>query len=207
MDYARGNFSIVQDPTARQSPPLVGQATFPAGFSGGSEPINLYVPIPEAKTLYVSWWMKLSPGFEGHPRSGVNKIFHIWIGGANRVTLSAQGAGTSALQPQVRLQRVAVPGGAVNLLPNAAPGATVVRGRWQHWELVLVANGDGNADGSVELWLDGVKVSDYCDQRFIAGTQDARWQSLNWAPTWGGTGASVRRPMYMWIDHIYISGL
>ena len=205
-DYRAANLSLVADTTAPQSRPTVGQVLYPRGFAGGSEPVNLYVPLGDVKTLYVAFWFKMSPGFYGHPNSSVNKIFHIWIGGANRVYLAAMGSGnTIAFQPQVRLQRVPAQRD-YNLGPNLVPSASMVRDRWYKWEVVLRTNTPGAANGSVEFWLDGVKVATHLGVEFVAAGESNTWTSLNWAPTWGGAGASVPHDQWMRMSEIYISG-
>ena len=205
-DYRATNFSLVPDATAPQVQPTVGQVLYPAGFGGGTEPVNLYVPLGNRATLYLSFWLKISPNFYGHPNSSVNKIFHIWIGGVNRVYLAAMGAGTTAsFQPQVRLQQVPAQGN-YNLGPNLVPSTAMVRDRWYKWEVVLRTNTPGVADGSVEFWLNGVKVASYPAVQFVAAGQGNTWESINWAPTWGGTGGVVPADQWMRMNEIYLSG-
>ncbi|HEX2781672.1 MAG TPA: Ig-like domain-containing protein, partial [Gemmatimonadaceae bacterium] len=206
-DDKRVNFSLVPDSTSPQPQPTVGQVLYPAGFAGGTEPVNLYTQLGGRSTLYLAFWFKMSPNFYGHPNSSVNKLFHIWIGGLNRVTLAVMGSGTTpSFQPQVRLQQVPAPGGVLNLLPNVVPGAQVVRNRWYKMELVLRANTPGASDGSVEFWLDGVKIGNYPNSAFVTAGQTNTWDTINWAPTWGGTGGVVPADMWMRMSRIYLSG-
>ncbi|HEX2780582.1 MAG TPA: Ig-like domain-containing protein [Gemmatimonadaceae bacterium] len=206
-DYYATNLSFVADPTAPQSQPTVGQVRYPAGFAGGTEPVNLYTQLGGRHTLYLAFWFKMSPNFYGHPNSSVNKLFHIWIGGSNRVTLAVMGSGTTpSFQPQVRLQQIPVSGGAINLPPNVVSSAQVVRDRWYKWELVLRANTPGVSDGSVEFWLDGAKIASYPNMQFVGAGQGNTWDTINWAPTWGGTGGVVPADQWMRMSEIYLSG-
>jgi trimeric autotransporter adhesin len=204
--FPSSNLSIVSDPSAPKSPTSVGRVRYSATFTGGYEPINAYrTLVPAAETLYVSFWVKFSGNWVGHP-SGVNKIFHIFIGGLNRVYLSAQGTGTTGnLQPQVRLQQVNYGGGFVNLTPNLAPTTTLVRDQWHRWDVLLIANTGGNLDGRAEWWIDNVKVGQHSGISYVNETQGHNWVSVNLAPTWGGTGSTPGVEQYIFIDNVYIS--
>lgn len=197
--------SIVNDAAAVQSAPFAGQILYPKGFSGGYEPVVTSKMLPSGKTtLYVSFWLKYSPNFVGHPSSGVNKVFHIWIAGSNRVYLSAQGYNSGSLVPQVRLQNVAGGTHYKNLLPNINSSARIVRGQWQHWELLLVTNTGSNADGVAEWWIDGVKAGSYSDIEYVSSDQAHDWDKVQLAPTWGGMGDTVPADQTLRIDHVHI---
>lgn len=199
-------FSIVEDSDAPFSPPGVGRALYPRGFRGGKEPIVLTRRWSERpRAIYVSFWFKMSPNFHGHPKSGVNKILHIWIAGKNRVYLSAQGSGSGALRPQVRLQQVVAPEKFLNLKPDLVPSSRIERGRWHRWELLLRANTGAGTDGSAEWWLDGRKVGSHDGIAYVARDEEHGWQSLQWAPTWGGMGFEVAVEQSMYMDHLYVS--
>lgn len=204
------NLSIISDIFGPKSGPGAGKVVYPAGFVGGNEPINdfkLLDVVTPSETLYVSFWIKFSPNFNGHPGSGVNKIFHIFIAGVNRVFLDADGRGTtSSFEPRINLQQINSDGGFRNLTPNLVPTARMNRDQWYRWEFVLVTNTAGNADGSAEWWLDGVKVGQYNNIGYVRADQAHTWRSLNWAPTWGGSGSTVSAEQSMMVDHIYISG-
>lgn len=214
---SNGNFSIASVATAPRSPSNVGQMRFPGGLIGGNEPANLGKTLPgTSRTLYVSMWLELSPNWVANS-SGVSKTLHIFINGINRVYTSSQG--TTTLVPQVRLQQLAsnfnamAQGGEgsgqyVNLTPNVAgqTGAQVYRGRWHKWELVLYGGSAGGADGTVDWWIDGVKVGHYTGIPFVAAGGSNTWESVIWSPTWGGMGGAVPADQFQWIDHMYISG-
>lgn len=212
------NFSIVSDATAPKSPSSVGQMRYPVGLVGGYEPAVLGKTLPgTSTTLYASMWIKLSSNWVSNP-SGVNKINHIFINGVNRIYTSAQDA-TGGLQPQMRLQQLAgyydanVQGGqgsgnSVNLVPNIAgqTGVKVIRGQWHRWEFVLYGGSAGGADGTVEWWIDGVKVGRYTGIPFVANGGTNTWDWFQWNPTWGGLGGTISAAQYQWMDHLYISG-
>jgi hypothetical protein len=202
-------YKIVADATAPKSPSNVGEVKFPAGFGSGNAPAVLEkVWSGTQKTLYVSFWVKLSSNWDGND-SGVNKIFHFWIGGSNRLVLNARGVGIGRLLTEVELQGIKAGGnydaGTTALFTaNLGPSGELVRNQWVHWEAVFIGNSSGIANGSVDWWINGTKVGHYGGLQFVSGA--GYWEEMEWSPTYGGFGAVVPADQYQWIDHLYISG-
>lgn len=202
-----GNDSIVSDATAPRSPPHVGLANFPAGWTGGFDPIATQVSISGANytRIYMSFWVKLSSNWIPHP-SGVNKIGFVWIAGSPSVYESFQGS-SFPLQPQIRLQ--GIPGGAVNLLPNVN-NVPLNANTWYRWEIVLECNTGGNSDGVAHWWINGTETGLYTNIQYVASGSSHIWGSggdgVSWRPVWGGIGDSVPGGQKMWVDDWYISG-
>jgi hypothetical protein len=71
-------------------------------------------------------------------------------------------------------------------------------------ELLLVGNTPGTANGSLDMYLDGVHITSYKNMQFIDG--DALWGDMNMDPVWGGLGGSVPATQTFDIDHFYMSG-
>jgi hypothetical protein len=203
------SYKIVADATAPKSPSNVGQIKFPAGFSSGNAPAVLEkVWTGTQKTLYVSFWVKFSSNWIGNA-AGVNKIFHFWIGGSNRLVLNARGVGTGELLTEVELQGIKAGGnydaGTTALFTaNLGPSGELVRNQWLHWEAVFVGNSSGSANGSVDWWVNGTKVGHYGGLQFVSGA--GYWEEMEWSPTYGGLGGVVPADQYQWLDHVYISG-
>lgn len=203
------SYTIAADATAPKSPSNVGQIKFPAGFGSGNAPAVLEkVWSGTQKTLYVSFWVKLSSNWIGND-AGVNKIFHFWIGGSNRLVLNARGVGTGKLLTEVELQGIKAGGnydaGTTALFTaNLGPSGELVRNQWLHWEAVFIGNSSGAADGSVDWWVNGTKVGHYGGLQFVSGA--GYWEEMEWSPTYGGAGGVVPADQYQWIDHLYISG-
>ena len=203
------DYKIVADATAPKSPSNVGQIRFPAGFGSGNAPAVLEkVWSGTQKTLYVSFWVKFSSNWIGNT-AGVNKIFHFWIGGSNRLVMNARGVGTGKLLTEVELQGITAGGnydaGTTALFTaNLGPSGELVRNQWLHWEAVFIGNSSGTANGSVDWWVNGTKVGHYGGLQFVSGA--GYWQEMEWSPTYGGLGTAVPADQYQWIDHIYISG-
>ena len=203
------DYKIVADATAPKSPSNVGQIRFPAGFGSGNAPAVLEkVWSGTQKTLYVSFWVKFSSNWDGND-AGVNKIFHFWIGGSNRLVLNARGVGSGTLLTEIELQGIKAGGnydaGTTALFTaNLGPTGELVRNQWLHWEAVFVGNSSGTADGTVDWWVNGTKVGHYGGLQFVSGA--GYWEEMEWSPTYGGAGGVVPADQYQWIDHIYVSG-
>ena len=205
-EHQEEGFSIVPDPTAPKSQPGVGQMRYGAGFRDGSSPAQAYNGLPAGTTrLYLSFWMKLSANWQPH-ESGINKIFHLWLGSPsqNRVFLSFYGQDPQALRFTVHTQ--ATPDGARNYTQNLGSGRVTRAGVWQRYEVLLVMNTPGVADGEAHAWVDGQPVLAARTLRLVRAGESAVLNDVQWSPTWGGnSGALVRETMYMWLDHAYLS--
>jgi len=215
FEYGQVNAQLVQDASAPRSPSGVLQQTYPAGMAGGTGPNSLENDWSAGtyKTLYVASWMKVSSNFYGHCGPDVTKTLHIWVSdgttSGNRLYTNVRGCGTEALSYWVNLQGVVAGGDVDNgtsaeLAPNLGQPATIVRGQWQKYELVITANSAGKADGTVDWWLDGVHVGSYTGIQFVPG--NATWDLMKWNPTWGGLGGIVPAAFTESLDHIYVSG-
>ncbi len=208
--YANG-LAVVQDATAPRSASNVGQQLYTSALPGGSSPAIAARAFTPKKTLYVSMWMMLSSNWVGHP-TGTNKITHFFITGYNRIYTMARGTGTNALKPAFGLQNLAAPyfdgvsqtATSVNILPNVT-NVPIVRGQWQRWEVVLTGNTPGVADGTIEMWIDGVKTHQYVNVMFDTAAQSGKFDTVAWSPTWGGGGGTITTPFFMNMDAMYIS--
>jgi len=204
--FMSGPLTIVADPTAPKSPSLVGQITFPAGFSGGYDPAFTAIDGANSRgytQLYVSFWVKLSSNWQGHS-SEVNKIGFVWLHGNPCVFFVPTGSGSAPLAPMIWVQNIPTGGGR---LPPNVNAVEFTRGVWHRWEVVLVVNTGDLANGEAHWWIDGVKVGEYRNIQYGTSAQSKFWgDELSWRPIWGGIGDAVAETMYMWMDHYYASG-
>lgn len=202
------NFTIVPDPSAPTGDGFSGQMFFSANHKAGTGPAVAQIYFPRnVREVYLSIWARLSPNWVGN-QSSTNKMFFLGIaGGNNQFFLSAEGAGSNPLQPQLRLQGVQDP--RPRITPNIQ-NVAVQRGAWQRWELVLRCNSAHNArDGRIDLWINGTHVTSVNDVDFTTVKHSTRTCDIpifNWNPTYGGGGASPGVNQYLWFDRVYISG-
>jgi hypothetical protein len=94
-----------------------------------------------------------------------------------------------------------------NLSQNVDGRPLMTVGTWHHWEFVMQLNTLGQNNGIYKMWIDGIKVMDYQDVTYIwSGATHEYWQ-YKWNPTWGGTAGVRTRDDFMYLDHLYISGV
>lgn len=198
-----GSITIFQDATAPKSPSNVLRATYPTGFtSGGDGPGSSDFFLNRPRTLYVSYWARLSSNWYGHD-SGVNKQFYAYANGVPVMYMDASCVYNGAITPRIALQDTKS-NGTSDLLPNLVPSARIIRGQWYHIEVVLVGNTAGVKDGSVDWYLDGVHIGSYSVQW---QTGAATWNLFHYTTIWGGVGGpTVPATQYMDWDHVYLSG-
>jgi hypothetical protein len=200
---SNGGLSIVSDPTAPKSPSSVGEFEYPAGFHAGSAPGSIeFDDLGGATQLYLSFWMKLSANFQGEG-SETNKVGFVWINSQPAVFFSNEGSGSGPLLPTIRYQGN---GGESReyFRQNAGTHQAMTRGQWRRWEIVLIANSGGQANGVIRWWIDGQKVGEYTDVRFRTAAQPFQYMFLQ--PIWGGVDGTVTSTQHLWIDHLRISG-
>ena len=203
---SNANCEIITDAAAPKSPSNIGRIKYPAGFASGGEPCGMTKVLNTYRTMYLSFWFKVSSNWVGHP-TGANKILHINIGGSNHFVVNLWGYGNGMMQMGILLQGIVNDGAgatSANWLPNLGPTGEVVRAQWYHVEVLAVGNTSGAANGSVDWWLNGVKVGSHSNVQYVSG--NGVWEQISWAPTWGGAGPSVSSEMDQYIDHLYISG-
>ena len=214
-----GNPSIVTDATNPGSSTNVAQMVFPTGFGSGSAPGSEWVKhFYSKRTIYVSFWVKVSANWYGPNTSGANKILY-WemLNGSNAASMGSIelfGGGSDNLTAGLVAEGIAGfvqgpdnPIGApptVHLDPNVT-NPVVTRGVWHHYEVLLTTNTPGLTDGSVKWWLDGTLLGNYAN-RIRFNSADVPFSDVYWSPTYGGTGSPVPATQYMWLKDLYISG-
>ena len=211
-------FTAVSDGGAPRSPSGVLQQNFTSALPAGSSPGAIGRDFPQVqkkRTIYTSYWMKLSSDFVGH-QSNINKSVFFVVNNDNRVYTMVQGTGSSPMRVAIGLQNLPaaytvngdgeiITGTAVNLVPNVA-NVTIVRGQWHRYEVLFVANSPGVRNGTAEMWVDGTKVMEYGGIMFVGGGESAKWDAVNWGPIWGGAGGAITTSFYAQMDHMYVSG-
>lgn len=192
--------------------------------ASGSGAINISKTFSAAQkgaTIYIDFDFGVSDNWDGEP-SGVGKIYFICAGGASGQPFyfSAQGAGSGALDFQVRLQGAPASkggnsaGGALNV---SAGASTLTRGTKARIEVVATMNsvdgsGNANADGLLQVWMNGTQKINRTtmayrgnDSAFVGPT--ALFDQIKWNPTWGGQtiGLTNTVDMDQFMGYTYVS--
>jgi hypothetical protein len=210
-----GGLSTATDSSAPKSAPNIVAYTWPAGLPPGTSPGTFSWWADDNATsyskLYESGWIKIpSKDFEEHGPSGGLKMLGYWSSGptrGNNLFGWTAGVGTnpvSAFKFELRQQGFETR----NLVQNVDTRALLTCGSWHHYEILMEANTDGAADGTFQMWIDGIKTHDYTDVVYRTSTDAAKFFARRWDATWGGAGGeSKTRTDQLWIDHIYMSGV
>lgn len=208
------NVTIITDATAPKSPTNALRFIYWAGSSGGGAPWDADSPPFKYRTVYVSNWTRVSTNWQGHPGSLINKMYYLYTTtDVPSIVIVLHGGNSNPLVPFIEGQNI-VSGGQGSADPqnpdwgpNLGVSSTktqVVRGQWFNVEVLAQMNTQGNADGFIDLWLNGVKITHVANVKFQ--NTPPYWRSLHHAPVWGGGGGTVANTMYMDFDHLYVSG-
>jgi hypothetical protein len=210
------NLTLAEDPTAPQSPPSVFSTRFREGTLGGRGPVNwggwdaAAFPEGQKQKIYLSMWIKIvGEDYENHPTG--TKMGFIAVGrdpkrGENETFFSIKGNGTQS--PQRSLPLVLVEQAPIR------PGMTIqtrqemTTNAWHHWEAIFELNELGRRNGKFRWWQDGELVLSRDDMVYIIPGNEVGFNHFKWNPTWGGKSGPVkRRDDFMFIDHLYLSGV
>jgi hypothetical protein len=202
--------AIIQDATAPRSQPNILRTTLPAGFRAGSGSYSGDFNFAASRTLYVAYWARVSSNWQG-PDAGINKQFYVYTStGEPSVVFAINGVNSDPLTPVVEGQDI-IRGGAghgdaqnPDWGPNLVPSARVPRGEWYQVEATIVGNTAGAADGSIDIYVNGVHVASYANIQFTSGA--ARWALFHYTNIWTGVAAVTRQAQTLDFDEIYLSG-
>lgn len=186
------NYSLVADPTAPVSSPVV-QIRYPASHLSGNGPGRLEWNASAYQDVLVTYWFKYDPNFNGD-QSSVNK--HIFLFGCNNVlvysTLRFTGNAASG-----SIDAIPENGAATNGFQwLAGVGGTRVSVSKTAWTRVTLEV----TRSAVRLWANGTKVAD----RSISWNDNScRYVKID--PTYGGnTGQTIGREGYLFLDDVRI---
>jgi hypothetical protein len=211
-----GGLTAATDAAAPKSPSSVVAFHFPAGLQPGTSP-GMFLgwangSQTEYSKIYESGWVKIpSSTFEQHGPSGGLKMLGFWGSGVkNGVNnnligwTTARGSSpTSAFTFELRQQNFVTR----NLTPNLDTSARFTCGTWHHYELLMGINSVGVANGTFQMWWDGVKTHNYTNVVYRTSAYPAKFFSRKWDPVWGGNGGNSKaRTDVLLIDDLYIAG-
>ena len=201
FDRNQERVSIVSDPSAPRSPGNVAAGLFPAGWDGGRSPFRLERPFGRTyRTIYQCLWLKHSPNFTDNGNVGTKVSFYRGEG-TNHYWAFDGGSGTNdGFYFFFGLQA-----GAGNRDWRSNYSAKPL-GVWRKYEILVVGNTPGQADGVVRVWVNGSKIIESTNVAYWTAAQTPGWHGIAWDPTYGGGTNRVPYDMYMSIDHWYVSG-
>jgi hypothetical protein len=160
-------------------------------------------------------WYKVSGNFQGNV-SKTNKTFFLDLtttgitsyGG--RFFVSAEGIGQNPLWHEARFQggeAAQVAHKQPNLVSQSHPRWWVTRDRWERWEFKGDLGTPGLFDGTLEWWVNGVKIMTYIDINYSKSTHLGTVAQFKWQPIWGGGGEIAPHNMWQWINEVYMEVL
>lgn len=201
-----GSPTLLTDATAPVSPSGIARAPMPAGMRAGGGIWTLERSLPGTNKVYMSMTFKLSSNYQGEP-SGTNKLGFVWVHDNPSIFLSTEGGGSGNLIATVRLQNVPDARGNGNgLPPNLGKSGVVSRGVWHTWEVELISNSNGAANGVARWWLDGVLIGEHTNVQYASSGQSRTFNLASVAPIWGGMGGTVSSTQSIDYDNVYLSG-
>jgi len=195
--------SLVSDPSVPTGASQVLQFAYPRGFSGGGYGPGLVRYAMSAGEIYLGFYWKLSPNWQGHT-VGVNKMLYFFQRqGENReaVFLVAHGAPSGPFHLQIS-NEASDNGRWWTQNVNDVP---LVPGQWYKIELHLKkSSADGAPDGLVEWWVDGQLAARYTSAKL----RGANFSEIHIDPVWGGVDNSISKTHddYQRFGSIRISG-
>jgi hypothetical protein len=138
----------------------------------------------------------------------VNKLGSPQGPAGNRIVLEASGIGTGPLRPRINLQGIIrggnTGGGTSGSYDSNLLTRQFTRGQWDLLEMVAVANTTGNADGSVDLYLNGEHVAQATGIQIESSAFTFAWFVIE--PLWSNPNDVVTSTMSFEVDHVYLSG-
>jgi hypothetical protein len=199
---------IESDANAPHSPPGVMRFMYREGHvsggSGGNRGTESFLP-REVLYIYMTW--KVSTNWQGHSTSG-NKQFYLG-------TANPDGAGWHSFFAirgiddgplRITFWEQDWRDGSNPLHQSNVGDGTLNRGQWYELEFLITANTPGIRNGRLEIWKNGLKVMDVRNFGPVHEGEGPGLRAFSWVPIWGGQGDTVEEDMYIWLDHVYLSG-
>jgi hypothetical protein len=225
IEYRYARITIAQDASAPLSPPSIMRMLYPAQtvkpnttYSPGvAQMMGIttarahYGELRHYRRLYFRTAFRVSANWQGHP-SSTNKLFFVRSESGHEPIVRLRGAGPNALQLNVDLQGSRRDkrniGAQASLGPNRGVDEAnhIRRGKWYVLEGVLEIGTNGQSNGTLRLWLDGVLTHSYSDIEYEATAKRNDWGYIHIAPTWGGREGTINQLMWLDFDDFYVSG-
>ena len=179
------------------------RANHPSGTAPGTAQYS-WSRGSRTRRVYHRFALKMDSLFFGNETT-TNKLFHVWTNGENRIFYRAVGAAMNNLTFQVALQ--GTPDPRTRFVANRGPTGSgqILRNRWYVYEIEMVMNSPGQANGVFRVWTNGTLTHEYVDVQIQTASESLFFEQIQWSPTWGGNGANTPYAFSTWLDHSYIS--
>jgi hypothetical protein len=225
--YGSSYFTLPVSDQYAPGAPYTSRTRWPAGLTAGNSPLSFggwdrrggYSYHGRYKKLYISLWLKI-PSKDYENQNFGTKLFYLGHGNTYRTNhdfLYLQGsANGTTIQSNMKLGMAVsraderISPGSLTYIQNMGTGAKFTAGSWHQVELYLDVGTVDKANGTVRIWVDGTKVTDYTSRiKFL----DSRYSFTQgfydflWTPVWGGSGGKKSRSDAILIDHVFIAGI
>jgi hypothetical protein len=188
------------DATAPYSPSNMQRFFYPAGLAGGQGAGASGIDWSPVRTEYIAFYFRHSANWQYHS-SGVNKMLYF---GTNQTPGGETAYENFFLNDNGSVSIIQQNGIDRRMRSNVGSG-TMALGRWHLLEAVVTASTGGQANGTVDWWVDGVQRGHYTDVVWqVSG--DAIFNGLDLDPIWGGIGDTKSHDDTFDIDHLYVAG-
>lgn len=169
---------------------------FPAGYTGGSSPATVYREGFSVSTIRWEQVVIFPTNYQQHPN--MDKSVFIQVNEQNTMFTYFSGAG---MTPNIGLQQQVV-SGSYNIY--ASPAVTMTRGVRHTLACEAVGNTAGQNNGTIDCWLDGVKIIQGRNIGFDA--RGAKFTGVAWSPIWGGAGGTITTTQYSYLASLKVWG-
>lgn len=184
-----------------KSPPDCSRHVIPSGFKAGNIGLNINTLPANTVRIYLAYNIYLSDPYTLHPTA--NKGWYSRINGQGSAILDFVRA--NGLSGDVDTDSAKWIHGQPTAYENQPNPPRMVRGEWNHVEILYVMNTSGGTnDGILKVWVDGVPVMSYTSVLYSSGTLS--WNRLDEDPYFGGTNqwAGTSQEQYLYYDHAVI---
>jgi hypothetical protein len=186
---------IFTDLTAPFSAQNTLRMIFTTDMGANTEPGAHYKSLPNAKELYVGYWIKVSPNWKCSP-AGCGKItFFMPPSGAG--VMYGNLAGVNGLH-YIHMTTTDFPGGFTEWMPNVVK-TDVLDNQWYRVEMHMKWDSSlGAGNGIIRWWVNGTLNGNYTNVSYPANS----WTEFLFAPTLQNPPPAEQ---YMYFDHTYLS--
>jgi hypothetical protein len=217
--------SRVTDPNPLGTP-YVTKTVWPRGLRAGESPLKFegwdhgsdYGRNTRYRKVYVSMVVKI-PTRDFENQNTGTKLWYLAHGNgaqqnADFLMLGGTYRGTSIQNAMKIMMYIspadeAVSPGSVAYHQNVDTGARFTCGEWHQIEVYMDQGTVGRSDGTLRVWIDGVKVTDYTRQvKFLDGAHGFTqgFYGFQWTPVWGGVGGTKNRTDALLLNDVFIAG-